>query len=199
MPLDRDYLESLGLEIAKKKYYNAAKVESVIEDFSHRSAALEGENAALRERVEALSAGREEIGEAILSAKTIARQLIAEAEEQAQGLLAAAQKEADQTLAAAQEKAAALVAEAEEKRRSLLEGGEAREQQTIRGAQEAYLHLREQCLDAVKMLDGEWQRFLCSFADAPDEEEKLPDDLADRLGELAECLSEIGEDSEAEQ
>ena len=77
MPLDREYLESLGLEIAKRKYYNASKVESVITGFSERAAALESENASLRERMEALSAGREEIGDAILSAKTIARQLIA--------------------------------------------------------------------------------------------------------------------------
>ena len=197
--MDRGYLESLGLEIAKKKCYNAAKVESVIEDFSRRSAALESENISLRERVDALSAGREEIGDAILSAKTIARQLIAEAEEEAETLLAAAKKEAEETLSAAREKADALLAQAEEKNRSLLEDGETREQKTIRGVQEAYLHLREQCLDAVKMLDGEWQRFLCSFADEAEGGSALPDDLADRLGELAECLSEIGEDTEAEQ
>ena len=199
MPLDREYLESLGLEIAKRKYYNASKVESVITGFSERAAALESENASLRERMEALSAGREEIGDAILSAKTIARQLIAEAQEKADALLAAANREAGETLSAAKEKAEALLAEAEEKRRALLEDGQTREQKTIRGAQEAYLHLREQCLDAVKLLDGEWQRFLCSFADEPGEEGKLPDDLAERLGELAECLSDISGEGEAEQ
>ena len=188
MPLDKEYLESLGLEIAKKKYYNAAKVESVIEELSGRSAALADENAALRERVSALDAGREEIGEAILSAKIVARQLIAEAQE-----------EADALLADAKEKAERLVAEAGEKSRALLEDGETREQKTIRGAQEAYLQLREQCLDAVRMLDGEWQRFLCSFADEAGAQDKLPDEFSDRLGELAECLSEIGEDTEAEQ
>ena len=83
MPSGKEYFESLGLEIAKRKYYNAAKVESVIGEFSRRAAALEEENASLRKRVEALACGREEIGEAILSAKTISQQLIAEAREDA--------------------------------------------------------------------------------------------------------------------
>ena len=92
MALGKEYFESLGLEIAKRKYYNAAKVESVIEDFSRRAAVLEGEkaalekgraaleseNAALRTRAEALSCGREEIGDAILSAKVISQQLLAD-------------------------------------------------------------------------------------------------------------------------
>ncbi len=199
MPLEKEYLESLGLEIAKKKYYNAAKVESVIETFSRRSAELESENALLRERAEALDSGREEIGDAILSAKVVARQLIAEAKEQAEALLSDAKREAEETLSAAKEESERLVAEAKEKAEALFEDGETREQKTIRGAQDAYLHLREQCLDAVKMLDGEWQRFLCSFSDESDAQSRLPDEFSDKLGELAECLSEIEEDTEAEQ
>ncbi len=195
MPLEKEYLASLGLEIAKKKYYNAAKVESVIEDLTGRSdaleqenAALERENTALRERVSALATGREEIGDAILSAKTIARQLIAEAQEEADALLAAAREEADRILSEAREKSGAL-----------LKDGESREQKTIRAAKESYLQLRESCLDAVRMLDGEWQRFLCSFAEDAPVPDRLPEEFSDKLGELAACLSEIEEDAEAEQ
>ena len=174
MPSGKEYFESLGLEIAKRKYYNAAKVESVIGEFSRRAAALEEENASLRKRVEALACGREEIGEAILSAKTISQQLIAEAKEQAETILADARAEAGR-----------LAAEAEE-----------REQRTIRAAQESYLQLRGQCQRAVKLLDGEWQRFLCSFGDElPAKEEALPGDFADRLGALAACLAEMDEEN----
>ena len=212
MALDRDYLESLGLEIAKKKYYNAAKVEGVIETLRQRASALESENAALRERAETLSHDREEIGDAILSARTIARQIIAEAQEKADGLLAEAQEKADALLAGAREKADALLSEAKEKASGLAseaeercraqrESCEEREQRTIRSAQELYLQLREQCLDAAKQLDGEWQRFLCSFGEPEtvSAEDALPDDLDEKLGQLAEYLSEIEEDGEAEQ
>ena len=177
MPTGKEYFESLGLEIAKRKYYNAAKVESVIGDFSRRAAALEEENASLRKRVEALACGREEIGEAILSAKTISQQLIAEAKEQAESILADARAEAGRLTAAAEE----------------------REQKTIRAAQESYLQLRGQCQEAVRLLDGEWQRFLCSFGDdLPEKKEALPGDLADRLGALAACIAEIDEENTGE-
>ena len=185
MPSGKEYFESLGLEIAKRKYYNAAKVESVIGEFSRRAAALEEENASLRKRVEALACGREEIGEAILSAKTISQQLIAEAKEQAETILAAARAEAGR-----------LTAEAEERSRALAAAAEEREQRTIRAAQESYLQLRGQCQSAVKLLDGEWQRFLCSFGDElPAKEEALPGDFADRLGALAACLAEMDEEN----
>ena len=112
MALDRAYLASLGLEIAKKKYYNAAKVEDVVEAFCRREAALTQEknvlaqsNETLRERLEALSLGREEIGDAILSAKTISQQLIGEACDKAEAMTAESVESADALISAAQEKA----------------------------------------------------------------------------------------------
>ena len=180
----KEYLESLGLEIAKRKYYNAAKVESVIGDFSRRIAALEEENSSLRARAESLACGRVEIGDAILSAKTISQQIIAEAREQADAILAEARAEAERIAEETQENARAATAACE-----------AREQRTIRAVEDCYLQLREQCLDAVRMLDGEWQRFLCAFGeDAPEKEEALPEDLSERLGELAAGLAELEED-----
>lgn len=203
MAQGREYFESLGLEIAKRKYYNAAKVESVIEDFSRRAAALESEkaalekgraaleseNAALRARAEALACGREEIGDAILSAKVISQQLLAEAREQAEAILAEARAEADRLVAGAEEQARARSASCDE-----------REQKTLRAVQEAYLRMRGECLQTVKLLDGEWQRCLCAFGeDAPPKEEALPADLPERLGELAACLAELGADGEEKQ
>ena len=107
MALDQAYLASLGLEIAKKKYYNAAKVEDVVEAFCRREAALTQEknvlaqsNETLRERLEALSLGREEIGDAILSAKTISQQLIGEARDKAEAMTAESVESADALIAA---------------------------------------------------------------------------------------------------
>ena len=188
MSSGKEYLESLGLEIAKRKYYNAAKVESVIADFSRRIAALEEENASLRTRAEALACGRVEIGDAILSAKTISQQIIAEAREQADAILAGARAEAER-----------IALETEENTRAMTAACEAREQRTVRAAQDSYLQLREQCLDAVRMLDGEWQRFLCSFGgDAPEDGTDLPDDLPDKLGVIAQSLREIDADEKQE-
>ena len=194
MAPEKEYLESLGLEIAKKKYYNAAKVDSVIDEFRRRSAQLLAENTSLHERLDALSYGREEIGDAILSAKTIAQHLLAEAQEKADALLADAQARAEAALAEAKEKAAAVAAEAEERRQSVYAACDEREQEAIGRVRGCYVHLREQYLSSIRALDGEWQRFLCSLGDAEEADETLPEDLGEKLGAIAAGLDAIDDE-----
>lgn len=189
MASGKEYLEFLGLEIARRKFYIAEKVEKVVEDLCRRTEALEAENSELRARAEALACGREEIGEAILSAKTISQQLIAEAREQAETMLEEARKKAE-----------CLVAEAEERTSELSAACESREQKTIRAVEDCYLRMREECLGTAKILDSEWQRFLCSFGEeAPKGEQELPGDLSERLGAIAQSLSEIDADNENQE
>ena len=196
MALEKTYLESLGLEIAKKKYYNATRVEGVIEDFSRRTAALEEENRALRERVDNMTFGREEIGDAILSAKTIAQHLIAEAQE-----------ESDRILRETKAEAARLIKEAEQKRDAILSDCDGREHEAFLKVQNCYEHLRAQHLDALRELDDEWQRFLCSLSEeaqrAPGEsagerraDAALPDDLAEKVSAIADELLSLSDERE---
>ena len=193
MVSDQEYLQSLGLEIAKKKYYNAGKVESVIGEFRRRSEQLLKENAALHERLDSLSYGREEIGDAILSAKTIAQHLLAEAQEKAEGLVSEAQKKAESLVSDAQARAEALLAEAEEKRRAVLDDCDAREQAAVERVRNCYVQLREQHLDSVRLLDEDWQRFLCSLGENGEPgAEVLPGDLGEKLGAIAADLDAIG-------
>ena len=211
MALEKEYLESLGLEIAKRKYYNAAKVENVIEGFARRSAELESETAALRERAEAASSGTEEIGEAILSARSIARQLIAEAKEEADRLVAEAREEAECRTAEAKRAAEEMLLDAQRRssasdsrlaneRQAFETACTDRERQMIEGVQEGYLRLREEYLGAVRRLDEAWQSYLCSFgergtdaaAGGEEPDGALPGDLTEKVRALAESLSEIG-------
>lgn len=210
MALDRNYLSSLGLEIAKRKYYNAAKVEDVLESFQLNAAHLAQENSTLaqdnrdlRARLESLSYGREEIGDAILSAKTIAQQLIADARQRADALTAesvdnadalitAAQEKAEQIVSEARERADALIADAEARRDAILAESEKRDHDALESVQGVYRKLRTQALDNVNLLDREWQGFLCSLGDdesAP--AAALPADLSEKLGELADSLSAL--------
>ena len=210
MALDRNYLSSLGLEIAKKKYYNAAKVEDVLESFqldaarlAQENSALGRENSDLRAKLDSLSYGREEIGDAILSAKTIAQQLIADAQQRAEALTAesienadtlitAAQEKAERIVAEARERATALVSDAEAQRDAILAEREKREHDAAESASRLYQQLRARADDNVKLLDRAWQEFLCALGDedaaAP---EALPEGLSEKLGALAESLSSL--------
>ena len=196
MALDQEYFKSLGLEVAKKKYYNAARVESVIEELHRRSAQLVEENASLHERLDSLSYGREEIGDAILSAKTLAQHLLSEAQEKADLLLAEAQEKAARLVSEAQERADALDAESEEKRQAVYAYCAERESEAVERVRNCYVQLRELHLSSVAQLDEVWQRFLCSLdgGEAPGGE--LPDDLGDKITRIAASLDAIGGEDE---
>ena len=61
--------------------------------------------------------------------------------------------------------------------------------------QGVYQKLRSQALENVKLLDREWQGFLCTLGDeesAPDA--ALPEDLSAKLGELADSLSALSDE-----
>ncbi len=185
MALDPEYLHSLGLEIAKKKYYNASRVETVIEELHRRAAQLVAENASLQEKLESLSYGRAEIGEAILSAKTIAQQILVEA-----------QDEADRIVAEAKETAARLSAEAETRQRQAIESCAQREQDAVAHVRDFYMNLREQYLSSIRTLDGEWQRFLRALGEEGDvPTDGLPADLDEKLGAIASQFASLADES----
>jgi cell division septum initiation protein DivIVA len=164
--------------------------------------ALEEENRALRARADAMTFGREEIGDAILSAKTIAQHLIAEAQE-----------ESARILREANEKAAQLISEAERQREAILSDCDGREHRAFLKVQNCYEHLREQHVSSLRQLDDEWQRFLCSLSEEaqrgpadlsePAEEsapagegESLPDDIAQKVSAIADELKSLADERE---
>lgn len=75
MSLTKEQVMSIGFDIAKQKYYNAHKVDAVLDELKVQVAALIDEADALRAQCAALKAENEE-----LSAKTQGMKTIAEAE-----------------------------------------------------------------------------------------------------------------------
>lgn len=104
MALDQKYFDDINIDVVKKKYYNANKVNAVLEDIREQALRLEEENRNLREQLESLSSRKEEIGDAILSAKTVSQQIISDACVQSEKLLNDSRLKAKQIIAAAQEK-----------------------------------------------------------------------------------------------
>ena len=108
MALDQKYFDDINIDVVKKKYYNANKVNAVLEDIREQALRLEEENRNLREQLESLSSRKEEIGDAILSAKTVSQQIISDACVQSEKLLNDSRLKAKQIIAAAQEGAPSL-------------------------------------------------------------------------------------------
>ena len=167
MALDQKYFDDINIDVVKKKYYNANKVNAVLEDIREHALRLEEENRNLREQLESLSSRKEEIGDAILSAKTVSQQIISDACVQSEKLLNDSRLKEH------------LLAEAAE-----------RQEYCVRQAEKLYSGMRERQLESIEALDDDWQSFLCGLMDSegsgPSEEE-----LSAKVGAIARELAEI--------
>jgi len=179
MALNKEYFDAIHIDVVKKKYYNANKVEALLADIRTQAEALVKENQQLREQVELFSGQKAEIGDAILSAKTIAQHMILQAREQADGIVAQAQKKSGEILAEAisqQEYAAKQMSECFERVKKLQQ-------------------------DSIEALNSEWQSFLCGLypeddepAPMPEKEDFIPGDIGATLGAIARDIQEIEEE-----
>ena len=78
MALDKEYFDAIHIDVVKKKYYNANKVEAL------------------------LNGQKNEIGDALLSAKTISQQIIMDAQARAEEIVAEARAQSEELQAEAQ-------------------------------------------------------------------------------------------------
>lgn len=173
MALDQEYFDSIHIDLVKKKYYNANKVEAVFRDIREQALALNRENEILRSRLNELSDKKERIGDAILSATAVSQELVSKAE-----------KEAD-----------AILAEAERKRAELLADARRQQEYAVSRVEGCYSRMREQHMACIEAINNEWQSFLCDLfpeeeapsleeeANAP-AEEQVASDAADAPAEL---------------
>lgn len=171
MALDKNYFDSIHIDVVKKKYYNANKVEAVLQDIRRQALELQEENALLSRQLELLNGQKNEIGDALLSAKTISQQIIMDAQERA-----------DQIIAEAQEEKEALLDEARRQQDCAVERMEA-----------CYSRMKEQHTACIEAINAEWQDFLCGLY--PEEEAPTaPDDLSQKVDAIAKELFSIDEE-----
>ena len=195
MALDQEFFDAIHIEVVKKKYYNANKVEAVFADIRREAEELTAENERMRAALSALADRRVELGDAMLSAQGVYRGIVEKAKA----------------------RAAEIVAEAERRAADIEE--EARQQQSaaIERVERLFGVMKEQHLTAIETINKEWQDYLCGLypeeaageqpaetdADAAPEEEvpadpspsePMPADLADKVDAIARELFAIGEE-----
>ena len=93
MALDAEYFDSIYIDVVKKKYYNANKVEAVFADIRKQAQALQDENAELRRQLAEKSDPSAEITDAVYSAQSVYRAIIERANERAEAILAQAEQQ----------------------------------------------------------------------------------------------------------
>ena len=185
MALDQAYFDAISIDLVKKKYYNANKVEAVLEDIKRQALLLNRENELLGRQLYALHGQKDEIGDTLLSAKAIAQQIIADAQTQAEKILTEAKRLSREMTAEAERNCREANAEAEAQRREMPQRLGELEQR-----------LRVQLLGMMEDLSGELRSFSETETPAADEAgaeaEAAPADLSDKVDAIARELEAIG-------
>ena len=171
MALDKAYFDAVHIDVVKKKYYNANKVNALLEDIRGQAEALEAENGALKAQLGEISRRRD----TLLTAQAAARDIIGKAKVQVGRILADAQRQ----------------------REEILSGAADQQEYAVACVERAFDMLKRQQQENIDALNGLWQEFLCGLgtespAEAP---EKQPgDEVKPRIGELETTVNNIAKE-----
>ena len=153
MALNREYFDAIHIDVVKKKYYNANKVEAVLSDIRQQAEAMYEENLAMKEQLDAVNGSKFQIGEAVLAAQAIYREILEKANE----------------------RAAEIVADAEKRREELLADTLRQQEYAVHQVESFYAQLRRQYEQNMEDLNSRWQSFLCGLYPAEEPEKKQPE------------------------
>ena len=174
MAPDMSCFDMTGIELVKKKYYNAAKVTELLEGIKTAYAAVARENAELKAQLEALSSQKAQISDTLMSAQTIARQMMDDAKAQAEETARLAQVQAEETIKAAEKKAELILSGARSRKEASDADVSEVQEYALKCVESCVDKLRQQHIDAIELINAQWQDFLSGLILPEDRQAALP-------------------------
>lgn len=188
--MDMNLFDLTGVELVKKKYYNAAKVSEIMGNARDEYMKLSAENAELRAQLEAFSSQKNQISDTLMSAQNIARQMIEDAKAQAEETAKLAQSQAEETVKAAEKKAELILAGARTRKESAEAEMNEVQEAALRCVENCVDKLRAQHVEAIEFLNAQWQDFLSGLIIPGDEEaEQLPEPEPEPMPEPVDWMA----------
>ena len=188
--MDMNLFDLTGVELVKKKYYNAAKVSEIMGNARDEYMKLSAENAGLRAQLEAFSSQKNQISDTLMSAQNIARQMIEDAKAQAEETARMAQSQAEETVKAAEKKAELILAGARTRKESAEAEMNEVQEAALRCVENCVDKLRAQHVEAIEFLNAQWQDFLSGLIIPGDEEaEQLPEPEPEPMPEPVDWMA----------
>lgn len=138
MALDKQFFESIDIDIVKKKYYNANKVQALLADIQTQAEALIAENTALRAKVDELQGKRDEISDTLSAARILSDKMVEKAQADADDIVRSAEASKEQLLSRVQ-------------------------LNMVTNMQSCIDALRQQQMDSIELINSAWQSFLCQL------------------------------------
>jgi cell division septum initiation protein DivIVA len=185
MALDKEFFDSIHIDVVKKKYYNANKVNALLEDIRAQAEALEAENRTLRVSLGEVKEQKDDIGNTLLTAQATAKDIISKANKQAQEIVSGAEAQAKK-----------MVDDAEEQRNALLCSITDQQEYAVACVERTFERLKKQQLENVENINRMWQEFLCDLVTEETKEvKKTPDEATSlRLSELEDRVKRIADE-----
>ena len=199
MALDAEYFDSIYIEVVKRKYYEASKVQAVFEDIRRQAEALNAENERLRREQAEVTDRKVELGEVLLNAQTIYQEIVGRANEKAAAITDEAQRRGEE-----------ILEEARRQSQQLLQRSRNQEEVAARRVEEAFDRMKQLHQQSIEALNAQWQEFLRSLdpetdlergaeaqpeptPEEPGEGNLLPADLEEKVGAIASQLFSLEE------
>ena len=159
MALDKEFFDSINIELVKKKYYNANKVNAVLEDIRAQAVALSEENQTLRKQLEAYNGQKAELGDAVMSARTVYKEIVD----------------------MANSCAATIIKDAQHKHDEMCEENVRMQDYAVKRVGDCMEKLRVQTQQTLELINSEWQSFLCDLEGKG--EEAAPEKVTEKTAE----------------
>lgn len=172
MALNSEYFDAINIDVVKKKYYNANKVNALLADIRQQAEEMYRENQEMKKQLELLNGHKAEIGDAVLAAQGIYRELVEKAN-----------LRADE-----------IIEEAEARRSEILGEVYAQQEYAVNQVQSMVERMRKRQQESLDAINSEWQEFLCGLYPEEESTDYVPDDLGEKLGLIAKEMLAIGEE-----
>ncbi|MBQ2960650.1 MAG: DivIVA domain-containing protein [Oscillospiraceae bacterium] len=174
--MDRSLFDLSGIELVKKKYYNASKVTERLESICAEYDRLSAENGELKEQLQTLSSQKNQISDTLMSAQSIAQQIIEDAKTQADSIASLAQTQAEEIVKAAEKKAELILAGARTRKDASDKDVSEVQDYALKCVENCVEKLRRQHMEAIEYLNAQWQDFLSGLIIPGDEQQpELPE------------------------
>ncbi len=158
--MEYSFFDMSGVELVKKKYYNAAKVTEVLENIRAEYDKLAKENEELKAQLEALSSQKNQISDTLMSARDIARHIIEDAKAQAEETAKLADTQAAETVKAAEKKAELILAGAKSRKEASDADVSEVQEYALKCVEVCVEKLRQQQKESLEFINAQWQDFL---------------------------------------
>lgn len=169
MALDREYFDSINIELVKSKYYDADKVKAVLEDIRQQAQELIEENARLKSQLNELA--------------------------QSADRLTSAQTAYDEIVSRANACASSILMDAQRQREKLLEENASQRDYAVKRMEQCMARLREQQLKCIELINLEWQSFLCGLDERSEKGiNAAPADLEEKLSAIEREMRMINDE-----